>query len=407
MTHLRKKPRVLVLGGGYAGMVAAARAARGGRAEVTLLDARDRFTQRIRLHELLAGSEPASPHFAPLLARRGIRFVQGWAERLDPARGAVTGRAAGGGRLELGYDWLVLALGSRTAQGVPGAAEHALRLDDPAEVRAAAARVRGLAAAGGRVLVVGGGLTGVESAAELAERFPGLRVALATAGGLDEGYAPAAAAHLRARLAALGVEVREHAVVREVEAGRAWLADGTPESYGLCVWCGGLQASALAWDAGFAVDACGRVRTDAALRVPGQARVFAAGDAAAMAGADGRAPRMACASALPGGAHAGEGVARALRGAEPEPFRFGFAARCVSLGRRGALVQWVAPDDAPRPRVWTGRAAVLTKEAICRATLFVVRAELRTGLPLYRWPGPGRGAEAGRETGGLALQGGR
>ena len=405
MTHLRNRPRVLVLGGGYAGMVAAARAARGGRAEVTLLDARDRFTQRIRLHELLAGSEPASPGFAPLLARRGIRFVQGWAERLDPARAAVTGRAAQGGRLELGYDWLVLALGSRTADGVPGAAEHALRLDDPAAVRAAAARVRELAGAGGRVLVVGGGLTGVESAAELAERFPGLRVALATAGGLDEGYAPAAAAHLRARLAALGVDVREHAAVREVEAGRAWLDDGTAEPFGLCVWCGGLQAPALAWDAGFATDACGRVRTDAALRVPGHPRVFAAGDAAAMAGADGRAVRMACASALPGGAHAGEGVARALRGAGPEPIRFGFTARCVSLGRRGGLVQWVAPDDAPRPRVWTGRAAVLTKEAICRATLFVVRAEIRTGLPLYRWPGPG--AEAGRDGAGLALQGGR
>lgn len=406
MTHLRNRPRVLVLGGGYAGMVAAARAARGGRADVTLLDARDRFTQRIRLHELLAGSEPDAPHFAPLLARRGIRFVQGRAERLDPTRAAVTGRAADGGRLELGYDWLVLALGSRTVDGVPGAAEHTLRLDDPAEVRAAGARIGALAAAGGRVLVVGGGLTGVETAAELAERFRGLRVALATAGGLDEGYAPGAAAHLRARLAALGVELREHATVREVEAGRAWLDDGTAEPFGLCVWCGGLQAPALAWDAGFATDACGRVRTDAALRVPGHPQVLAAGDAAAAAGADGRALRMSCAAALPTGAHAGEGVARLLRGAEPEPFRFGFVARCVSLGRRGGMVQFVAPDDAPRPRVWTGRAAVLVKEAICRMTLFVVRSEVRTGLPLYRWPGPGV-EPAPREAAGLALQGGR
>jgi NADH dehydrogenase FAD-containing subunit len=406
MTHLRNRPRVLVLGGGYAGMLAAARASRGGRAEVTLLDARDRFTQRIRLHEMLAGSEPDAPRYAPLLARRGIRFVQGRAERLDPGRASVTGRTADGARLELGYDWLVLALGSRTADGVPGAAEHAVRLDDPAEVRAAGVRVGELAASGGRVLVVGGGLTGVESAAELAERFPGLRVALATAGSLDEGYAPAAAAHLRGRLAALGVEVREHAAVREVEAGRAWLDDGTAEDFALCLWCGGLQAPALAWDAGFATDACGRVRTDAALRVPGHPRVLAAGDAAAVAGADGRALRMACASALPTGAHAGANVARLLRGAEAEPFRFGFVARCVSLGRRGAVVQWVAPDDAPRGRVWTGRSAVLTKEAICRATLFVVRSEVGAGLPLYRWPGPGR-TPAAREAAGLALQGGR
>ncbi|HEX2191152.1 MAG TPA: FAD-dependent oxidoreductase, partial [Longimicrobiaceae bacterium] len=118
----RNTRRVLVLGGGYAGMVAAARAARGGGAEVTLLDARPRFTQRIRLHELLAGSEPDAPAYAPLLERRGVRFVQGWADGLDPARGVVTGRAAHGGRLELGYDRLVLALGSRAAAGPPGAA---------------------------------------------------------------------------------------------------------------------------------------------------------------------------------------------------------------------------------------------------------------------------------------------
>lgn len=405
MTHLRKLPRVLVLGGGYAGMLAAARASRGGRAEVTLLDARDRFTQRIRLHEMLAGSEPDAPRYAPLLARRGIRFVQGRAERLDPARAAVSGRTADGARLELGYDWLVLALGSRTADGVPGAAEHTVRLDDPAEVRAAAARVRELAGSGGRVLVVGGGLTGVESATELAERFPGLRVGLVTADAVDEGHSPAGAAHLRARLAALRVEVREHAAVREVEAGRAWLDDGTAEDFALCVWCGGLQAPALAWDAGFATDAWGRVRTDAALRVPGHPRVLAAGDAAAVAGADGRALRMSCAAALPAGAHAGANVARLLRGDEAEALRFGFVARCVSLGRREGVVQWVAPDDAPRPRVWTGRSAVLTKEAICRATLFVVRHEVKTGLPLYRWPGPGRAPA--REAAGLALQGGR
>jgi hypothetical protein len=70
------------------------------------------------------------------------------------------------------------------------------------------------------------------------------------------------------------------------------------------------------------------------------------------------------------------------------------------------MVQFVAPDDAPRPRVWTGRPAVLVKEAICRMTLFVVRSEVRTGLPLYRWPGPGA-QPAAREAAGLALQGGR
>jgi NADH dehydrogenase FAD-containing subunit len=134
------------------------------------------------------------------------------------------------------------------------------------------------------------------------------------------------------------------------------------------------------------VDACGRVRTDAMLRVLGHPEIFAAGDSAAAPAAGSPAVRMSCNSALPMGAHAGENVVRALRGEELEPFDMAFAVRCISLGRKDALVQQVTGDDRPRARVWTGRLAVLVKELICRMTLFVVRWELRAGLRLYRWP---------------------
>jgi NADH dehydrogenase FAD-containing subunit len=101
---------------------------------------------------------------------------------------------------------------------------------------------------------------------------------------------------------------------------------------------------------------------------------------------------MGCVSALPMGAHAGENVRRMLRGEEPAPFDFGFAIRCISLGRKEGLVQFVDPEDAPKAKVWTGRRAVFTKEAICRMTYGVVREELRFGVRLYRWPGSGRAA---------------
>jgi NADH dehydrogenase FAD-containing subunit len=98
---------------------------------------------------------------------------------------------------------------------------------------------------------------------------------------------------------------------------------------------------------------------------------------------------MGCVSAMPLGAHAGENVRRRLRGEELQPFSFGFQIRCISLGRKDGLIQFVDPDDTPRPKVWTRRPAVLTKEFICRMTYGMVRNELRTGLPLYRWPEPG------------------
>ncbi|MBV9774068.1 MAG: FAD-dependent oxidoreductase [Gemmatimonadetes bacterium] len=408
MARTRGKQRILVLGGGYAGMAAAARVAGAGApVEVTLVDARPEFTQRIRLHEALAGSPPAAFAYAPLLARRGVRFVRGRVEGIDPAAGRAVGRGADGERLALGYDRLVVALGSVTAAPVPGVAEHVLRLDDPRLIGEAAARLGRMAAERGRVLVAGGGLTGIETAAELAERFPGLRVTLATLGRVGDGYSAAGRAHIRGRLAGLGVELAEETGVRALERGRAVLDGGGELPFDLCVWAGGFAPPALAREAGLAVDGCGRIRVDSTLHALDRPEILAAGDAAAIP-FGGDAVRMGCVSALPSGAHAGASLRRELEGREPEPFDFGFVIRCVSLGRRDALIQFTRPDDAPRDRVWTGRPAVLTKEMICRMTFFVARNEMRTGFPLYRWPRGGgvtpRPAEAAPA---LALEGPR
>jgi NADH dehydrogenase len=386
--------KILILGGGYAGMIAAARI--GARADVTLIDARPEFVQRIRLHETLAGGDPKTLGFARWLGRRGVRFVQARAESLEPGRQRVLARREDGSRIELGYDTLILALGSATASGVPGVAGNAIRLDDPATIRSAAARLRTLAGSGGRALVVGGGLTGIETAAELAERHPGLRVTLATRGRVGEGYSKAGAEHLRRRLTGLGVSLLDGAGIQSLDPGRAWREDGGAIDFDLCVWAGGFEASNLAREAGLAVDRSGRALVDPALRATGHPNLFVVGDAAVTTvfpdsnAADGRAVRMGCVSALPLGAHAGGNVRRMLRGETPAPFSFGFAIRCISLGRKDGLVQFVEPDDTPREKVWTRRRAVLTKELICRMTYEVVRNELRFGVPLYRWPDSGR-----------------
>ncbi len=397
--------KVLILGGGYAGMIAAARI--GARAEVTLIDARPEFVQRIRLHEMLAGGAPKTLGFARWLGRRGVRFVQARVESLEPGRQRVVTRSGDGGPIELGYDTLILALGSATASGVPGVAENAVRLDDPATLHAAASKVRALAGSGGRVLVVGGGLTGIETAAELAERHPGLRVTLATRGRVGEGYSIAGAEHLRQRLAGLGILILDRAGVQSLDPGRAWRQDGGAIDFDLCVWAGGFAASGLAREAGLAVDRASRVLVDPALRAAGHPNIFAAGDAAVATvfpdshAADGHAIRMGCVSALPLGAHAAGNVRRLLRGKEPAPFSFGFAIRCISLGRKDGLVQFVAPDDTPKERVWTHRRAVLTKEIICRMTYETVHNELRFGVPLYRWPDSGQPLIASRSGGAV------
>lgn len=391
MREQTPKQKILILGGGYAGMMAAARIAhiaqsKGARAEVTLIDARTEMVQRIRLHETLAGGTPKTLAYAPLLAKRGIRFLQAAVETLEPLQQRAVVRTPDGRRWEIGYDKLVLALGSRTAAPAPGVAEHAVRLDDPDALREAHGRLETLTASQGRVLVVGGGLTGIEASAELAERLPGLKVILATRGSLSEGWHSSAAGHFYERLAELGVEVREGAAVESLEAGRARLRGGATIAFDLAIWAGGFEALPLAREAGLPVDGFGRVRVTETLQVAGHPEIFVAGDAAAADGPGGII-RMGCVSALPMGAHAGENVGRALAGQDPKPFPFAILIRCVSLGRRDGLVQFTNPDDTPVSRVWTGRLGARIKELICQMTYQVVKWELRTGLRFYRWGG--------------------
>ncbi len=384
MMATNRRQRIVIVGGGYAGLLAAARIGRDEAATVTLVDAQPAFTQRIRLHEALAGSAPKSLAYGAALARRGVKFVQGFVERLDPAQSHVSGRASDGTPLDLGYDTLILALGSSTAVPLPGVAEHTVRLDHLATLERAAHRLADLAGRSGLVLIIGGGMTGIESATELAERYPGLRITLALSGALGAGYAEKAQAQLAQTMARLTISVREHTSVVGVEAGQAWCADGTALPFDLCVWCGGFAAPDLARNAGLPVDGQGRVLVDSTLRVPTYPNIFGVGDAAAVEIA-GQPLRMGCVTAMPMGAYAGDSVRRLLHGQEIDPFSFKFAARCVSLGRSEGLLQFTQPDDTPREAVWTGRRATYSKEAICRMTYSVVRNELRTGMRLYRW----------------------
>ncbi|MER6808778.1 FAD-dependent oxidoreductase [Spirillospora sp. NPDC000708] len=129
------------------------------------------FVQRLRLHQLAAGQEIEAPKLTDVFAGTGIRLRVARVTAVDPERRTVTVADAYGGG-ELGYDTLLYALGSRGADhGVPGAAEHAFDVADRPSALRLRERLDGLArrGEGGRVLVVGDGLTGIETATEIAE----------------------------------------------------------------------------------------------------------------------------------------------------------------------------------------------------------------------------------------------
>jgi NADH dehydrogenase len=389
------KARVVVLGGGYGGLTAALRVAgrtRGRGAEVTLVNGSDTFVERIRLHQVAAGQKVAARPIAELLAGSGARFVRGWATGLDLAAQRVTVEAEDGPRA-LDYDYLIYALGSTVdTTTVPGVSEHAHSLASAAAAEALARELPAVAARGGQLVVVGGGLTGIEAATELAEAHPGLRVRLVTRGKLGAGLSRAGRAHLRRSFERLGISVQEDSTVQRVEAGALVVEGQAAVPFDLCVWAGSFSVPALAREAGLAVNERGQVLVDAYLRSLSHPAVYGAGDATTPAVDVGAPIRMACATALPMGSLAADNVAAAIAGRPQTPFRFAYAGQCISLGRRDGLFQLVHDDDSPRERVATGRLGAWLQERVCRDALLSVRLT-RRWPGFYRWPA-GRAAAA-------------
>lgn len=387
--------RVVVLGAGYAGVLAANRIlatvagwpGSAGRVEVTVVNPRAELVQRIRLHEVAAGTTPSATVPLSDVLHPAAILVVGSAERID-----AVARTVHGPGWSSAYDSLVYAVGSRPATQVPGSAVHARPVGDLDGALALRDEVAALPA-GAVVAVVGGGLTGLETAAELAEQRPDLSVHLVGSGPVGAGLAPRGRRLLLAAMDRLGVVRHEGAAVMQVLPGRLALADGADLAFDVCAWAGSMTAAPLAAASGLAVDRLGRLVVDETLRHSQHPQIVGAGDAVAPPAQVASHLRMGCAAALPLGARAADVVLAAIGAAQgrPTPVRplsVGFVVQCVSLGRERGVIQVVRADDSPRAFAFGGRIAAVTKEQVCRYTLSSLVTE--RGRPgAYRTvPGP-------------------
>jgi NADH:ubiquinone reductase (H+-translocating) len=363
------KTRVIVIGGGYAGVLAANHLRLNENVDITLINPREKFVERIRLHQLVTGSDDAVVDYSELLGD-GIHLTVDSVIRIDAPQRRI--ELARGG--ELNYDYLIYAIGSHGATPVvPGAAEFAYpisELEHAERLRTALEAVSPNAP----ISVIGAGPTGLEVAAEFAEE--GRSVTLVCGPVLGPYLSVPGRRAAARRLNRLGVAVIDGpgATAVEVGADSVTLADGREIASAVTIWTAGFGVPDLAARSGLTTDATGRLLTDETLTSVDDTRIVAAGDAAAPSNLP---LRMSCQAAIPLGAQAANTVLSRIAGTEPKRLNQAFTGQCISLGRGGGLVQLAHLDDTVMPLYLGGRTAAKIKEAVCKGTVTFLQREAR------------------------------
>jgi NADH dehydrogenase len=363
-----KRTHVVVIGGGYAGTLAANHLRLRPDVDITLVNPRPKFVERIRLHQLVAGNREATVDYGTLLGE-GIKLVVDTATRVDTANRTI--ELATGSALD--YDYALYAVGSTGAvpASVPGAAEFAYGIAELEQAQRLRVVIDDLHPEA-PVTVVGAGLTGIEAATELAEQ--GHRVTLVCGGQLGPYLSEPGRRSVAKALAKLGVVVLEADVVTEVRRDAVVFADGAVRPSAVTIWAAGFGVPDLAVASGLRTDAMGRLLTDETLTSVDDDRIIAAGDCASPSGAP---LRMCCASASQLGPQAANTILSRIAGTQPANFDYGFAGACISLGRRAGIVQFGRKDDRAVNLFISGRIAASLKEAICKGTVWGLRRGAR------------------------------
>ena len=357
--------RVILVGGGFAGLRLAKKLGGARGIELTLFDARNHHLFQPLLYQVaMAGLSPAeiaAPIRSLLAGHENLRVRNERVEAVD-----LEGRRVLTPSGDHEYDVLVLACGARhsyfgnpeweaDAPGLKTLAQateirrRVLCAFEDAEKETDPARRRALLT----FVVVGGGPTGVELAGAIGEmsRFtlardfrnidPTLsRVILVEAGPrILPSFSPALASRAARDLESLGVQVWTQSLVTRVDAEGVEVGRERIES-ATTLWAAGVQASSLNAGLGAALDPQGRVRVRPDLSLPDYPEVFVAGDQAHVEGADGKPLPGVAPVAMQQGDYLAKRI-RALAAGRTEstPFRYRDKGQLATIGRRRAVLE--------------------------------------------------------------------
>ena len=360
--------RIVILGGGFGGVRAARQLERlvGSRpgVRITLVSRDNFFVLTPLLFEACSGTLELRHCAQPIRpALRATEFVEATVESVDVEERTVHAVAAGGTTYRIPYDQLVVALGASTNMALIPGSENALTFKTMADAlilrnhlierfeRADAATDASVRCGCLTVVVIGGGLVGVELLGELTAfaddvlryyprlrrdevKFHLLEASARILPEVDEKLAAAATRVLRKR----GADIRASTPVRSIEPGLVHLTDATIEA-GTIVLAAGIVPSAVAAGIPVEHDRRGRIVVDATMRSRSHPEVWAIGDCAEIPGPDGRPYPALAQHATREGRHVANNVAAYVEGRAVTPFVFRMLGTMASLGHARGVAQ--------------------------------------------------------------------
>ena len=364
----RRRPRVVIAGGGFAGL-AAARELRFCDVDVLVIDRRNHQIFQPLLYQVatavLAPSDVAAPLRQLAQRQRNVSVVLGEVTGIDRDERCVEVASDGLERRRIGYDFLVLALGvSPSYFGHDEFRAHAPCLKNLTDAEPVRSRILGAyerAELSNDIVernrsmtfvLVGAGPTGVELAASIAQMArvtlrsnfrridPALTrvVLLEGAPRILGSFSEALAAAAQARLRDLDVEVRTHAMVTAVDENGVTVGGERIETRTV-LWTAGVQAPALTRELGTEIDKAGRLRVGADLTLAADSAIYAVGDVASVTDRGRVVPGIAQA-AIQQGRYAGLSIATRVKSmAPPAPFRYADRGTMAVVGKNFALLQ--------------------------------------------------------------------
>jgi NADH:quinone reductase (non-electrogenic) len=368
-------PHVVIVGAGFGGLSATDALSKEGF-RVTLLDRFPYNTFQPLLYQVATGGlNPGDVTYALryFAARHeGARFRVAEVVGIDHDQQQVI--CDDGERVD--YDYLIIGNGITTNHfGIPGAAEYTMSM----YTRAEALRVRDtifgsleiisgepeMSTHGFTVVIVGGGPTGVEMAGQLAELksetmpsiYPEInpaRLRVVLVEMMDRLLAPfdeSLQKYTLQELTKRGVDVRLNTAITEIEPDRVDFKDGSSMPVDLVIWAAGVSGDPVIRNWGLPIGRAGRIEINDDLRVVGEERIFAIGDASV--GVNNPLPQLAQ-PAIQEGKFAAKQIARLHRGLDTQTFHYHDKGTMATIGRGDAVLQMPMGVKLKGVLAWAG-----------------------------------------------------